>query len=97
MDHGKPKSPPSPTVIKDAGTTAFPPQRLAHAAAPMRLVLLLAAYADVDVRSAKKAIEEGGDAVRGRAGERIREAAAEHNIVLGLASVHPSRTPNSAA
>ena len=34
----------------------------------------IAALADVDIRSAKKALAKGSEAVRGRAGERLAEA-----------------------
>jgi hypothetical protein len=52
-----------------------------------RLDLLIAAHADVDRRSAQRALREGAAAVRGRAGERIAEAALQLGIQLpGTAS-----------
>jgi hypothetical protein len=39
-----------------------------------RTILRLAAEGDLDPRSARKALIEGPDALRGRAGERAREA-----------------------
>lgn len=56
-----------------------------------RKVLSLALHADVDPRTARKALRDGPDAVRGRAGERLAEAMAE----LGLAS--PNSPPPPAA
>lgn len=45
-----------------------------------RQALELAVRADVDPRTAKKALEQGVGAVRGRAGERVRDALAEMGI-----------------
>lgn len=43
----------------------------------------LAAEAGCDIRTARKAIERGAEAVRGQTGERIAEAAKTLGIVLG--------------
>lgn len=51
-----------------------------------RIATQLAAKADVDLRSAIKALAEGAAAVKGRAGERIAEAAAANGIALPCAS-----------
>lgn len=49
------------------------------------LVLQLAARAAVDPRSARKAILEGPDAVRGMPGERCAEAMRELGISVAIA------------
>ena len=51
--------------------------------------LQIAALADCDPRSAAKALREGAAAVRGRAGERIAEIAAERGISLPLTDSVP--------
>jgi hypothetical protein len=56
----------------------------------MRTDLLLAAHADVDPRSVHRALREGAQAIRGRAGQRIAEAARELGILLP-ASAPPER------
>lgn len=48
-----------------------------------RKALLLAYEADVDLRTAKKALEQGADAVKGRPRERIEAAAQKHGLTLG--------------
>lgn len=48
-----------------------------------RTALRLAAAAEVDVRTARKVIEQGAGAVKGRTGERIVETAARLGIELG--------------
>ncbi len=50
---------------------------------PYRLALLLAYEADVDLRSAKKALEHGAKAVKGRVGLRLELAARVLGIQLG--------------
>lgn len=52
----------------------------------LRIATKLAAHADVDVRTAKKALERGVDTVRGRARERIEEAALALGIALKVSS-----------
>lgn len=52
-----------------------------------RTATKLAASADVDLRSARKALREGAASVRGRAGERIMEAARALGIALPDAPV----------
>jgi hypothetical protein len=56
-----------------------------------RIDYLLAAHADVDRRSAARALREGAEAVRGRAGERIAEAATKLGIDLPKPAKEPSR------
>ena len=46
-------------------------------------IMKLAAEAEVDLRTAKKAYERGAAAVRGRVGERIAAAAARLGVTLG--------------
>ncbi len=62
----------------------------------MRIDLHLAALADVDPRSARRALKEGIAAVRGRAGEKIAEAARLHGIALpqdgAYSAAHPAST-----
>jgi hypothetical protein len=48
------------------------------------MALKLAAEAGVDPRTARKAIRDGADAVRGLTGERVAEAAARLGIALGV-------------
>ena len=47
-----------------------------------RTATILAASADVDLRTARKALRKGAESVRGRAGERILEAAKALGIAL---------------
>lgn len=61
-------------------TDAFPAR--AVGTTPSRLVLQLALEADVDPRSAEKALREGAGSIRGRAGERLALAAETLGIVL---------------
>jgi hypothetical protein len=51
--------------------------------------LQLAAEAECDPRTARRAMMEGADAVRGLTGERIAKAAATLGIVLGGDRVLP--------
>ena len=62
-----------------------------------RIATQLAAKADVDLRSAVKAMRFGADAVRGRPGERIAEVAAREGIALGTAQSHSNPPPSRAA
>ena len=55
----------------------------------MRIDLHIAALADVDPRSVRRALREGRDAVRGRAGERIAEAARQLGVPLPVPSQSP--------
>jgi hypothetical protein len=48
------------------------------------MVLRLAAAAEVDPRTARKALARGAEAVRGRAGERVAEAAKKLGLTLGV-------------
>jgi hypothetical protein len=60
----------------------------------MRKDLLLAAHADVDPRSVQRALRDGAQAVRGRAGQRIAEAARELGITLPASG--PTEPPSAA-
>lgn len=58
-----------------------------------RTVLRLAAEADIDPRSAAKALRSGADSLRGRTGERAAEAMQR----LGMPNVNaPSEPPHAA-
>jgi hypothetical protein len=59
-----------------------------------RIDLQLAAEADVDPRSARKAMRQGAKAVKGRAGARLAEAAEALHVTLPTADppLEPSGT-----
>ncbi len=83
------ESPPPRAVASSPAPRPVAPAPVAVAAPAQpdlyRVSLLLAAEANVDPRSARRALERGGDAVSGRAGERIRAAAERLGVVLGVA------------
>jgi hypothetical protein len=62
-----------------------------HQAITPRLVLRLAVLADVDPRTARKAMLHGVAAVRGRPAERIADAARELGIALPSATTTAKR------
>ena len=62
-----------------------------------RIVLQLALAADVDPRTARKAMREGAAAVRGRPGERIAEQARILGIALPYTSTSRASEPPTAA
>jgi hypothetical protein len=54
-------------------------------------IMKLAAEAECDLRTARKAIINGAKAVRGRTGERIARVAEKLGIPLGVGDGHGTR------